>query len=144
MKTRKSFRLLALLLALCALLSLSVFAVGGEGGIEPHGNCSGNHTWKYYYTTYKCESRGASGHCLVTTVVYECTGCGVLDSSVTEGDVEPHSLSTVLLSHQHLKGTIHIATWRERCSVDECGYSRTYSETYTCPGNPSGEGCIMP
>lgn len=117
-------------------------AAAAEEGIEPHASCNGNHTWVYSYTTSKVVSQGASGHATVTTTVYECNVCGVLDSTVRTEATTSHSLSTYLVSHRHLRGTTHSATWRDSCGV--CGYSKTYTTTYTCPGNVNGEGCILP
>lgn len=133
MKTRKSFRLLALLLALCALMSLSVFAVGGEGGIEPHGYCNGNHVWTIYSTGIVYTNLGGVGHEAKTLFVRECTICGVTDPVDPQIKREAHSLKSTLQNEYH-QGNQHIAVYHRTCR--RCSYDVTDQVSGSCSGNP--------
>lgn len=77
-----------------------------------------------------------SGNTHIAEYNYTCK-CGS-----TKTGTESHSLSKYDVGGNYHKGALHYLEWIWRCS--DCGYTESRWESFSCPGNNNGVGCVIP
>lgn len=135
----KKFRLFTVvLLAIALLMTFPAQASATQGTIataETH-----THNLTFLKNMYLYYEDGASSHRKATQPAYLCTICNDVIAGEVSWTIESHSMGNFSYTGANYhSGNNHYVCYERSCI--QCGYSESYWEHYSCPGNGA---CILP